>query len=52
MYCPIVAIFPSLCRSVPSDDFSVIDCNSVIDVKINKLVKIRECHLKGFLWYF
>jgi len=52
MYCPIVAIFPSLGRSVPSDNFSVINCNSVINVKINKLIEIRECRFKGFLGYF
>jgi len=52
MYCPIVVIFPSLRRSVPSDDSSVIECKSVIDVKISELIKIRECRFKGFLWYF
>jgi len=52
MYCPIVAIFPSLRRLVPSDDFSVEECKSVIDVKISKLIEIRECRFKGFLWYF
>jgi len=52
MYCPIVVISPSLYRSVPSDDFSVIDCKSIVDIKVNKLIRIRECHLKGFLGYF
>jgi len=51
MYCPIVAIFPSLCGLVPSDAFSVIGCKSAIDVKINKLIEIRECRFKGFLGY-
>jgi len=52
MYCPIVAIFPSLHRSVPSNDFFVIECKSVIDIKISKLIEIRECRFKSFLWYF
>jgi len=52
MYCPFVAIFPSLCRSVPSNTFSVIGCKSAIDVEISKLIKIRECRFKGFLGYF
>jgi len=52
MYCPIVVIFPSLCRLVPSDDFSIIDCMSSIDVEINELIEIRECRFKGFLGYF
>jgi len=52
MYCPIVAVFPSLCGSVPSNDFSVVECNSVIDVKVSELIEIRECRFKGFLWYF
>jgi len=51
MYCPMVAIFPSLCRSVPSNVFSVISCESAIDVKINELIEIGECGLKGFMWY-
>jgi len=52
MYCPIVAIFPSFRRSVPSDDLSVIECKSGIDVKLSELIVIRECFFKGFLWYF
>ena len=52
MYCPIVAIFPSLRRSVPNDDFSVEECKSVIDVEISELIEIRECRFKSFLWYF
>jgi len=52
MYCPIVAIFPSLCRSVPSNAFSIIGCKSAIDIEINKLIGVGECCFKGFLGYF
>jgi len=52
MYCPIVMVFPSLRGSVPSDNFFVVECNSVIDVKVGELINIRECRFKGFLWYF
>jgi len=52
MYCPIVVIFPSMCRSVPSNAFSVISCKSAIDVEISDLIGIGECTFKGFVWYF
>jgi len=32
MYCPIVVIFPNLCRSVPGDNLSVIGRKSGIDI--------------------
>jgi len=51
MYCPIVAIFPSLCRLVPSDDLSVIVRKPGIDIKVSELIEIRECCFKGFVRY-
>jgi len=51
MYCPIVAIFPSLRRLVPSNVFSIKFCKSGIDVKVSELIGIRECCFKGFMWY-
>jgi len=51
MYCPMVAIFPSLCWSVPSDDLPVMVCKSGIDVKVSELIEIRKCCFKGSLWY-
>jgi len=38
MYCPMVVVFPSVRRAVPSDKFMVIKCNSGIDVEIRKLI--------------
>jgi len=49
MYCPMIAVFPSLRRMVPSDDFIVIGCDPVIDVEICKLIGIGKCCFKGFL---
>jgi len=51
MYCPIVMIFPSLRRLVPSDVLPVIFCKSGINVKVSEMVEIRECSFKGFPWY-
>jgi len=52
MYCPMVAVFPSLCGVVPSDDFIVVESKPSIDVEIRKLIRIGKCRFKGFLWYF
>jgi len=51
MYCPMVAVFPSLRRLVPSNVLSIIFRKPGIDVKVSELVEIRECCFKGFLWY-
>jgi len=50
MYCPIVAIFPSLCRSVPGNAFLVIGCKSGVNVQISKLIVIGECAFEGVVW--
>ena len=50
MYCPIVAIFPRSCRSVPGNVFLVIGCKSGVNVQIGKLIGIGECVLEGFVW--
>jgi len=51
MYCPIVAIFPSLCGLMPSNIFSIVFHKPGIDVKVGKLVKKGERCFKSFLWY-
>jgi len=51
MYCPMVAISPSLCWSVPSDALPIMCRKSGIDVKFSELIEIRECCFKGFMWY-
>jgi len=50
MYCPIVAIFPSLCRLVLGDDFIVIGWKSGVNVQVGKLIGIGECAFKGVVW--
>ena len=51
MYCPIVTIFPSLRRVMPSDGLLVICCKPSIDVKFGKVVKIRDGCFEGFSFY-
>jgi len=51
MYCPIVTIFPNLCRTMLGNGLSIVFCKSGIDVKISKVVKVGNWCFKGFLCY-